>query len=206
MSLSVRGLLAPEDDDGGFEPTIDEREDVELRPYEDDLLDAIEGDDDERAMVNAVYNFDFFEFLEVSDLYESEEVDRSILFGLINWTATETSKTDAYDAVFNQLREMEESIRNSVESEKVPTGMVPFVYAFPNTDFHGEFAENVDKLTVDLDENDSDTAAMSVAANGAAAAVAASSAASCAAAASSCASSAAASCSASSAAGAGGAV
>lgn len=206
VDLATRGLIEPEDDEETFEPTGEEPS-SELREYEKEVLEAIEGEDDQQRMVNAVYEFDFESFFVERGLLNEQtaEKDLSIFsFTLYEWTDTEIVESDRYDTFVADILETEGDLRLSFEKGELESNKVPMVFAFQYSDWFAEFEDSDVEETV-IDPESVEATTESVATSGAyvatnAAAVAAASSASAA-----CASSAAASCSGAAGAGAAGA-
>lgn len=186
IDLSVRGFVKPDpDNEDELQPTGEATED-DLRRYEQELLTAILGDDDQQAMVDAIQDFDFESFFYDLGLFEDEETEHSTLWGLLEWSESTRVWTDTAETLFDELQTAGSELERAVEREQVSPEQMPLIYAFPDAQFCEEFMDRSDDIVVDLEQHDTTAATGGAAAAGAAAAVSASTAASCASAAASC--------------------
>lgn len=154
ISMSMRGLIRPEDDGKGFRPTADAHldDDANLRPYEVKIRDAIVGIDDGERMVNAVYEYDFESDLRHKGFYRRQDEQKSLLFGLITWTKTANVPTDRCTAVLDELDRVRDDLSDAVDRGRVRPEQVPMMYAFPDAKFSSEFAARSDELVVDIED------------------------------------------------------
>lgn len=172
VHLSMNGYIEPEQTGDGFEPT--DKDPSSLRDYERDLLDAIEGEDDPRDMVNAVYRFDFEKLFLENGLLEAVEKQKEFL--IFDWTKTVHEETDAYQEAIDYLQQKRDEI---AKADEIDEHLFALGYAYPSEDFEDGFLEQAEDIVDDLE------AAMDSGSTAAIAAATAASAASCSAAASS---------------------
>lgn len=166
VDLATRGLLEPEEDDETFEPT-DESPDVDLRKYEEEVLDAVEGEDDQQNMVDAVYDFDFESFfIDNGVLVESKQnKDITILsYTLYEWTDTSTEESEDYDTLIAEILETEGDLRVDFENGELKSNTVPMVFAFQDSNWFSDFEEaEIEELVVDSEDIDVGTGSVATA-------------------------------------------
>lgn len=166
VDLATRGLLEPEEDDETFEPT-GESPDVELREYEEEVLDAVEGEDDQQKMVGAVYDFDFESFfIENGVLVENEQnKDITILsYTLYEWTNTSIEESEDYDTLIAEILETEGDLRVDFENGELKSNTVPMVFAFQDSDWFSDFEDaDIEELVIDPEDIDVDTSSVATA-------------------------------------------
>lgn len=188
VDLATRGLLEPEENEETFEPTENEP-DSELREYEKEVLEAVEGEDDQQDMVNAVYDFDFESFFIEHGILEenTEEKDLSLLsFTLYSWTDTEIEGSERYDEFVADILETEGDMRLSFEKGELESNKVPMVFAFQHSEWFNDFEDSdledtvIDPDTVEDATNSVATSSAYVATNAATMAAASSASAACA--------------------------
>lgn len=188
VDLATRGLLEPDDNEETFEPTENEP-DSELREYEKEVLEAVDGEDDQQEMVNAVYDFDFESFFIEHGILEenTEEKDLSLLsFTLYSWTDTEIQGSERYDEFVADILETEGDMRLSFEKGELESNKVPMVFAFQNSEWFDDFEDSdledtvIDPSTVEDATNSVATSSAYVATNAATMAAASSASAACA--------------------------
>lgn len=188
VDLATRGLLEPDDNEETFEPTENEP-DSELREYEKEVLEAVDGEDDQQEMVNAVYDFDFESFFIEHGILEenTEEKNLSLLsFTLYSWTDTEIQGSERYDEFVADILEREGDMRLSFEKGELESNKVPMVFAFQNSEWFDDFEDSdledtvIDPSTVEDATNSVATSSAYVATNAATMAAASSASAACA--------------------------
>jgi hypothetical protein len=166
VDLATRGLIEPEEDDETFEPT-GESPDVKLREYEEEVLDAVEGEDDQQKMVEAVYDFDFESFfIENGVLVENEQnKDITILsYTLYGWSNTSIEESEDYDTLIAEILETEGDLRVDFENGEMKSNTVPMVFAFQDSDWFGDFEEaDIGELVIDPEDIDVDTSSVATA-------------------------------------------
>lgn len=160
VDLATRGLLEPEEDEETFEPTGNSP-DTELRSYEEEVLEAVEGEDDQQKMVNAVYEFDFESFFIENGLLErnTKKRDISVLsYTLFEWEDTEISESEEYDTMVAEILETEGDLRVQFEKNELKSNEVPMVFAFQDSDWFSDFEEaDIEECVVDPESIDVDT-------------------------------------------------
>jgi hypothetical protein len=166
VDLATRGLLEPEEDDETFEPTS-QSPDVELREYEEEVLDAVEGEDDQQEMVEAVYDFDFESFfIENGVLVENKQnKDITILsYTLYEWTNASIEESGDYDTLIAEILETEGDLRVDFENGELKSNTVPMVFAFQESDWFSDFEDaDIEELVIDPDDIDVDTSSVATA-------------------------------------------
>lgn len=177
--LSMNDYIMPDEDGEGFEPT--DKDKSELREYEKELLDAVEGEDDPRDMVDAVYRFDFDKFFIENGFIEVEEVEKSMW--VFDWTSNEEKATRKMGDAVNYLDKKQKEIEAEHDTDSFPDQLFVLSYAFPSQDYDEDFVGEAEEVVDDLHEamNSSNTAAIAAAtaASAASCSAAASSAAAC---------------------------